>query len=121
MAWIRDSATQSPEHRPIFEEPEQEHITVEQFNDELDKGLVEMLTQDQSDEEEGEEGREGEAARGDDDDDDKDDDDDEDVNEDEEEGYESPEDPFPHEVRRKATEDELDKDFDPNKEVGIKP
>ena len=117
MPWTRDSATPSPEHRPIFEEPEPEHITQEQFNDELDKGLAEMLTQDQSDEEEGEEGRAGEATRG----DDEEDDDDEDNDEDEEEACESPKDPFPREVRRKPTEEEMDKDFDPNEEVGIKP
>ena len=112
----RDSATLSPEHRLIFEELELEHITQEQFNDELNKGLADMLTQDQSDEEEGEEGRAREATRGDDEEDDDEDDDDED----EEEAYESPEDPFPREVRKKATEEELDKDFDPNEEVGIK-
>jgi hypothetical protein len=43
MSQTRDSATPSPEHGPIFEEPEPEHITQEQFNDELDKGLAEML------------------------------------------------------------------------------
>ena len=41
--------------------------------------------------------------------------------EDEDAAYESPEDPFPCEVRRKATKEELDKDFDPNEEIGIKP
>ena len=117
MTRTRDCATPSPEHGPIFEEPEPEHITQEQFNDELDKGLAEMLTQDQSDEEEGEEGRAGEATRG----DDEEDDDDEDNDEDEEEAYESLEDPFPCEVRRKTMEEEVDKDFDPNEEVGIKP
>ena len=117
MSQIRDSATLSPEHGPILEEPELEHITQEQFNDELDKGLAEMLTQDQTNEEEEEEGRAGEAAGGDDEEDNDDEDDDD---EHEEEAYESPEDPFPHEVRWKATEEELDKDFDPNEEVGIK-
>jgi len=34
-------------------------------------------------------------------------------------GYESLEDPHPCEPRRKPTMDELDKDFDPNEEVGI--
>ena len=115
MLRTRDNATPSPEHGPIFEEPEPEHITQEQFNDELDKGLAEMLTQDQSDEEEG---RVGEAAGGDDkEDDDDEDDDDKDL----EEAYESPKDPFTREVRRKPTEEELDKDFDPNEEIGIKP
>jgi hypothetical protein len=72
-----------------------------------------MLTQEESDEEQGgEEGREGEADEG---EEEKDDDDDS------EEGYESPEDPFPCEPRRRPTEDELDKDFDPHEEVGIKP
>ena len=36
-------------------------------------------------------------------------------------GYVSPEDPFPREPRRRPMEDELDKDFDPNNEVRIKP
>jgi hypothetical protein len=36
-------------------------------------------------------------------------------------GYVSPVDPFPLEPRRRPTEDELDKDFDPNDEVRIKP
>jgi hypothetical protein len=76
-----------------------------------------MLTQDQSGEEEGEEGRAREAARGDDEEDDDEDNDDEDSKE----AYESPKDPFPHEVRQKPMEDELDKDFDPNEEVEIKP
>jgi hypothetical protein len=37
------------------------------------------------------------------------------------EGYVSPEDPFPCEARRRPTEEDLDKDYDPNEEVGIKP
>ena len=36
-------------------------------------------------------------------------------------GYVSPEDPFPREPRRRPTKDELDKDFDSNDEVRIKP
>ena len=73
-----------------------------------------MLTQEQCDEEEGgAEGRAGEAVEG----EEKEDDDDDDS----EEGYESPEDPFPCEAGRRLMEEELDKDFDPNKEVGIKP
>ena len=73
-----------------------------------------MLTQDQCDEKEGgAEGRVGEAAEG---EEEKDDDDD-----DLEEGYISPEDLFPCEARRRSTEEDLDKDFDPNEEVGIKP
>ena len=68
-----------------------------------------MLTQEQCDEEEGgAEGRAWEAAKGEEEDDDS------------EEGYESPEDPFPHEARRRPKEEDLDKDFDPNKEVGKK-
>ena len=113
MPWTRDSATPSPEHRPIFEEPKPKNITQEQFNDELDKGLAEMLTQDQSNEEEG---SAGDAAGSNDEEDDDDEDDDD---EDEEEAYESPEYPFLHEVRRKPTKEELDKDFDLNEEVGI--
>ena len=70
-----------------------------------------MLTQEQCDEEEG---PEGEAAEGEEEEDDDHDDD-------SEEGYESPEDPFPREARRRPTEEDLDKDFDPNEEVGKKP
>jgi len=76
-----------------------------------------MLTQEpcneEADERQREEGgaerRVGEAAEGDEEDDEDDDD------EDEEEGYESPEDPFPCEPRWRLTEEEMDKDFDPNK------
>ena len=64
-----------------------------------------MLTQEQCDKE----GPEGEAAEGEEEEDDDDDD--------SEEGYESPEDPFPREARRRPTEKDLDKDFDPNEEV----
>ena len=72
-----------------------------------------MLTQEQCDVEEGGvEGRAGEAAKG------KEVDDDE---EDSEEGYVSFEDPFPHEARRRPMEKDLDKDFNPNEEVGKKP
>ena len=74
-----------------------------------------MLTQEQCNEEEGgAEGRAGEAAEG---EEEEEDDDDDDL----EEGYESPEDPFPREARRRPTEEDLDKDFDPNEEVGKKP
>ena len=70
-----------------------------------------MLTQEQCNEEEGgAEERAGEATKGEEVDDD----------EDSEEGYVSPEDPFPHEARRRPTEEDLDKDFDPNEEVGKK-
>ena len=73
-----------------------------------------MLTQEQCDEEEGEaEGRAGQAAEGEEEEDDEE--------EDSKEGYVSPENPFPHEARRRPTEKDLDKNFDPNKEVGIKP
>ena len=60
------------------------------------------------------EGRVGEAAEGKEEEDDDDDDD-------SEEGYVSLEDPFPREARRRLTEEELDKDFDPNEEVERKP
>jgi hypothetical protein len=77
-----------------------------------------MLTQESCDEEEGGvEGRAGEVGEGKEEEDDDDEDDDEDL----EEGYVSPEDPFPREPRRRPTEDDLDKDFDPNEEVEIKP
>ena len=73
-----------------------------------------MLTQEQCDEEEGgAEGRAGEAAEGEQVVDDEE--------EDSEEGYVSPEDPFPRKARRRPTEEDLDKDFDLNEEVGIKP
>jgi hypothetical protein len=62
-----------------------------------------MLTQEQG----GEAGREGETDEGSHTDDDS------------TSGYESTEDPHPREPRRKPTEDELDKDFDPDEEVGI--
>ena len=72
-----------------------------------------MLTQEQCDEEKGgAEGREGEADEGEEEEDDDDD---------SEEGYVSPEDPFPREARRRPTEEDLDKDFDSNEEIGIKP
>jgi hypothetical protein len=78
-----------------------------------------MLTQEQCDEEEeGAEGRAGEAAEG----EEEEEEDDEDNNdEDSEEGYVSPEDPFPCEARRRPTEEDLDKDFNPSEEVGMKP
>ena len=69
-----------------------------------------MLTQEQCDEEEGgAEGRAGAATEGKEEEDDL------------EEGYESPEDPFPREARRRPMEEDLDKDFDLNEQVGIKP
>ena len=87
-------------------------LTQEQFDNELEKDLEVMLTQEQYDEEEGgAEGRAGEAAKDEDDDDD----------EDSEEGYVITEDHFPCEARRRPTEEDLDKNFDPNEEVGIKP
>ena len=61
-----------------------------------------MLTQKQCDEEEGgAEGRVGEAAEGEEEEDDDD--------EDSKEGYVSPEDPFPHEARRRPTEKDLER------------
>ena len=72
-----------------------------------------MLTQEQCDEEEGgAEERAGEATGGEEEEDDDDDD--------SKEGYVSPEDPFPREARMRPTEEDLDKDFDPNEEVGKK-
>ena len=69
-----------------------------------------MLTQEQCDEEEGgAEGRAGEAAES-----------EEEEDEDSEEGYVSLKDPFPREARRRPTEEDLNKDFDPNEEVGKK-
>ena len=105
-----------PEHdeQPTYEEQElEDQLTQEQFNNELEKDLEVMLTQEQCDGEEGgAEGRAREAAKGEEDDDD---------DEDSEEGYLSPEDPFPREPRRRPTEEDLDKNFDPNEEEGKKP
>jgi hypothetical protein len=77
-------------------------LTQEEFDEEAAKRHAEVR---------GAEGRVGE----------EDDDDEDDNDEDEEEGYESPEDPFPCETRRRPIEEELYKDFYPNEEVGIKP
>ena len=82
-----------------------------------------MLTQedlvDDEDPVGGAQGREdGEDAQGKEGDDDEDEDEDDDTSLG---GYVSPEDPFPQEPRRRPTADELDKDFDPNDEVRIKP
>ena len=114
-----DSATRCPEHEPTFEEEEPEdQLTQQSFDDESQKDIAVMFTYEEFDEEAAkrnteEGGAEGRAGE-DDDDHDKDNDD-----EDEEEGYESPEDPFPHEPKRRQMEEDLDKDFDPNEEVGI--
>ena len=104
MSRTTDSVARCPEHdeQPTLEEQAlEDQLTQEQFDNEVEKDLEVMLTQEECDEEEG---PEGEAAEG-----------------EEEEGYESPENPFPPEARRRPTEEDLDKDFDPNKEVGKKP
>ena len=97
MSRTPDSAARCPEHdeRPTYEEQAQEdQLTQEQFDNELENDLKVMLTQELCDEkEEGAEERAGEAAEGEEEDDDDDD-------EDSEEGYVSPEDPFPREARR---------------------
>ena len=111
MSRTTDRAARCPEHdeQPTLEEQAlEDQLTQEQFDNEVEKDLEVMLTQEECDEEEG---PEGEAAEGEEEEDD----------DDSEEEYKSLEDPFPREVRRKTTEEELDKDFDPNKEVGIKP
>ena len=117
MSRTPDSAARCPEHdeQPTYEEQAlEDQLTQEQFDNEVEKNLEVMLTQEQCDEEEGgAEGRAWEAAEG------KEEEDDDDL--DSEEGYVSPKDPFPHEARRRPTEEDLDKDFDPNKEVGKKP
>ena len=114
-----DSAARCPEHdeQPTYDEQAlEDQLTQEQFDNELEKDLKVMLTQEQCDEEEGRaEERTGEATEGEEEEDDDDDDD-----EDSEEGYVSPDDPFPHEARRRPTKKDLDKDFDLNEEVGIK-
>ena len=113
MLWTPDSAGQCPEHdeQPTYEDQAlEDQRTQEQLDNELEKDLEVMLTQEQCDKEEW---RAGEAVEGEEEEDDDDDD--------SEEGYESPEDPFPREARRRPTEEDLDKDFDPKEEVGIKP
>ena len=112
MLWTLDSAARCPEpdEQPTYEEKAlEDQLTQEQFDNEVEKDLEVMLTQEQCDKE----GPEGEAAEGEEEEDDDDDD--------SEEGYESPEDPFPREARRRPMEEDLDKDFDLNEEVGIKP
>ena len=118
MSWTTDSATRCPEHdeQPTLEEQalEDQLRKALEFDNEVEKDLEVMLTQEQCDEEEGgAEGRAGEAAEG-----EEEEDDDDDYLE---EGYESPKDPFPREARRRPMEEDLDKDFDPNEEVGKKP
>ena len=117
MSRTQDSAAWCPEHdeQPTYEEQAlEDQLTQVQFNNELEKDLEVMLTQEQCDKEEGgAEERAGEAAEGEEEEDDEE--------EDSEEGYVSPKDPFPCEARRRTTEEDLDKDFDPNKEVGKKP
>ena len=101
MSWTADSAIWCPKHEPTFEEKEPEdYLTQQQFDDELQKDIAVMLTQEEFDEEAAERhleegGAEGRAGEDDDDDDDDEDNDDKD----EEEGYENPKDPFPHETR----------------------
>ena len=115
MSRTADSAARCPEQdeQPTYEEQAlEDQITQERFDNELENDLEVMLTQEQCDEEEGgAEGRAGEATEGEEEEDD----------DDSEEGYVSPEDPFPHESRRTPTEEDLDKDFDPNEEVRIQP
>ena len=117
MSWTPDSVARCPKHdeQPTYEEQAlEDQLTQEQFDNELENDLEVILTQEQCDEEEREaEGRVGEAAEGEVEEEDDDDD--------SEEGYVSPEDPFPREARRRPTEEDLDKDFDPNEEVGKKP
>jgi hypothetical protein len=117
MTQTIDSAARSHENN---EQPSQggqvhDQLSQEQLDDEIDKNVALMLTQEEYDKEQGgEEGREEEADEG---EDEEEEDDDDDL----EEGYESPEDPFPREPRWRSTEDELDKDFDLQDEVGTKP
>ena len=122
MSRTPDSVAQCPEHdeHPTNEEQAlEDQLTQEQFNNELQKDVEVMLTQEQCEEEEGgAEGRAGEAAEGEEEEDDDDEDDDD---KDSEEGYVSPEYPFLHEAKRRLMEEDLDKDFDLNEEVGIKP
>ncbi|XP_066306502.1 uncharacterized protein [Miscanthus floridulus] len=116
MSRTSKSASRCPVNDEQSSHREQElddQLTQEQFDNELEKGLEVMLTQedlvDDEDPVGGAQGREGgEDAQG------EEGDDDDDTSSG---GYVSPEDPFPQEPRRRPTEDELDKDFDPNDEV----
>ena len=117
MSRTTDRAARCPEHdeQPTLEEQAlEDQLTQEQFDNEVEKDLEVMLTQEQCDEEEGgAEERAGEATEGEEEEDDDD--------EDSEEGYVSSDDLFPCEARRRPTKKDLDKDFDPNEEAGIKP
>ena len=66
MSWTPYTTARCPEHdeQSTYEEQAlEDHLTQEQFNNELEKDLEVMLTQEQCDEEEGGvEGRAGEAA-----------------------------------------------------------
>ena len=97
MSWKPGSAARCPEHdeQPTYEEQAlEDQLTQEQFDNEVEKDLEVMLTQELCDEEEGgAEGIAGEAAEGEEEEDDDD--------EDSEEGYVSPDDPFPCEARRR--------------------
>ena len=108
MSQTPDSVARCLEHdeQPTLEEQALEDQLI-QFDNEVENDLEVMLTQEECDEEEG---PEGEAAEG-----------EEEEDGESEEGYESPEDPFPPEARRRPTEEDLDKNFDPNEEVGKKP
>ena len=116
MSWTPDSAARFPEHdeHPTNEEQAlEDQLTQEQFDNELEKDLEVTLTQEQCDEEEGGvEGRARVAAER------KEEEEDDDDDEDSEERYVSPGDPFPREAIRRPTEEDLNKDFDPNEEVG---
>ncbi|XP_066312932.1 uncharacterized protein [Miscanthus floridulus] len=122
MSRTSKSASRCPVNDEQSSHGEQElddQLTQEQFDNELEKGLEVMLTQedlvDDEDPVGGAQGREGgEDAQGKEGDDDEDEDEDDDTSSG---GYVSPEDPFAREPRRRPTEDELDKDFDPNDEV----
>ena len=126
MSRTSKSASRCPvnDEQPSHGEQElDDQLTQEQFDNELEKGLEVMLTQedlvDDEDPVGGAQGREGgEDAQGEEGDDDEDEDEDDDTSS---RGYVSPEDPFAREPRWRPTEDELDKDFNPNDEVRLKP
>jgi hypothetical protein len=98
MARTTDENDEQPTHGV-------EQLSQEDFDNEVEKGIAVMLTQEESQMKEDE-------------DDDEDDDGDDDSSED---GYVTPEDPFPSPPRQRPTEDDLDEDFNLNDEVGIKP
>ena len=84
----------------------QEELSQQQFDEEVEIALQELLSQGVG----GAEGEGGAKGKGEADEGEEGEADDEGLSS----GYESPEDPHPQPARRRQTEDERDQDFDPN-------